>query len=143
MEPNNANPSDEQTVKPLSEVQNPEQAPPADGAQVQDPAAVTQSTTAPAPGDENPEDVDKSGGVEDGTVEKTNEALDIEVRNRIEHEEKIVQEKDDNGNVVGFHKESLDPSVTEEHQKVVLQPGAEDPEGEKAAAEQQAQGGNQ
>jgi hypothetical protein len=62
--------------------------------------------TQGAPAQVEAQDVDPTGGVEDGTVEKSNDKLAEEVRARIDHEEKVVHEKDDDGNVVGWHKEA-------------------------------------
>ena len=44
-------------------------------------------------------------GVPDGTIEKTSDNVPEVLRDRIEHEEVVVNEYDDDGNVVGWHKE--------------------------------------
>lgn len=68
---------------------------------------IEKSQSSPAQPDEN-EDVDLTGGVSDGTVEKTDDSVDSEARERIEHAEKIVHETDGDGNVVGWHKEAVE-----------------------------------
>lgn len=78
---------------------------------------VTKSNDTPAQPDQN-EKVDLTGGVADGTVEKTNEDLAPEVRERISHEEKIVHDTDEAGNVVGWHKVPADGSTPKEQKGV-------------------------
>jgi hypothetical protein len=77
---------------------------------------VTRSETAPA--DQTPADVDKTGGVEEGSVEKTSETVPVEVRDRIDHEEKVVHDTDSDGNVVGWHKVPADGSTPVEQEGV-------------------------
>lgn len=49
-------------------------------------------------------------GVPEGTVEKTDQSIPEPVRDRIEHEEVVVYERDKDGNVAGFHKEAAKAS---------------------------------
>lgn len=103
-------------------------------AQATDQSQVTRSEGAPA--DQTPAEVDKTGGVEDGAVEKTSDSVPVEVRDRIDHEEKVVHDVDANGNVVGFHKVPADGSTPAE------QEGVFDAEAAKAAEAKTQEGQN-
>jgi hypothetical protein len=81
--------------------------------EVQDNQAVAQSTDGAdtkidvkdAPVEQV--NTEQPAGVPEGTVEKTDSATDPEVALRIEHEEKVVYDKDADGKVVGWHKEAV------------------------------------
>ena len=68
-------------------------------------------------------------GVPEGTVEKS-EHSDENIRDRVDFEEKVVHDVDEDGNVVGWHKVPADGStpkeqkgvLTEEQSKVAEEP---------------------
>lgn len=63
---------------------------------------------------------DLPAGIPEGTVEKS-EHSDENVRDRIDHEEKVVYDKDENGEVSGWHKVPADGSTPKEQEGVLTE----------------------